>query len=154
MVQCNDGKSCHLSVLKIQYVNRPPSLWPEICFSTLNKIEVSNYRIEYVSWRALHQNTRKTIKPRVEANKTDVISSVQTENQKFPLNETGLSSVRLRSFIVTCFSSYSIFTGSVSVVLKQLKILYCILFGEYSLSTWGVRNISGLNIADQSWPEK
>ena len=61
-----------------------------------------------------------------------LISSVQTENQKFALNETGLSSVRLRSFIVTCFSSYSIFTGSLSVALKQLKIS---LFGEYSLST-------------------
>ena len=64
-----------------------------------------------------------------------LISSVQTENQKFALNETGLSSVRLSSFIVTCFSSYSIFTGSLSVALKQLKIS---LFAEYSLSTWGV----------------
>ena len=50
------------------------------------------------------------------------IDRFHTENQKLALNETLLSSVKLSSFIVTCFSSYSIFTGWLSVASKQLKL--------------------------------
>ena len=63
-------------------------------------------------------------KPRVKLNETSSvrIDRSHVENQKLALNETLFSSVRFSSFIVTCFSSYSIFTGSLSVALKQLKL--------------------------------